>query len=349
MGGDRVTAQATGAALAAEAAADLIRQYLAERQPRLAAEAEVVSLSGDASTRRYYRLVAPGQSSVLALYPEPFVPEELPYLTVRGLFESYGLPVPATLDVDGSRGVVLQQDLGDLTLQEVLKTPAGERARDTLYREAVDQVARLQLRAAQGPQKGDCFRVAFDIEKLTWELHYFQKHFLESYRTADLSVEDRAVLGEAFHQLCQEIASWPRVVCHRDYHSRNLMLHQEQLYWIDFQDARMGPATYDLASLLRDAYVDVPEDFQEELKERLRQQAAPDEPREVFRRRFDLMCVQRNLKTLGTFGFMATVRQNPVYLQYIPRTLEHVRHNLMRYPELERLWRTLVRHVPEIG
>ena len=328
---------------------ELIRQYLEERQPQLAAAADLVALSGDASTRRYYRLLSPGTSYVLALYPEPFVPEELSYLTVRELFESYGLPVPATVDVDGSRGVVLQQDLGDLTLQEVLKTPTAAGARDALYREAVDQVAQLQLRAAQGPQKADCFRIAFDIEKLTWELHYFQKHFLEGYRAADLSVEDRAVLGEAFHQLCQEIASWPRVVCHRDYHSRNLMLHQQRLYWIDFQDARMGPATYDLASLLRDAYVDVPEEFQEELKERLRQQAAPDEPREVFRRRFDLMCVQRNLKTLGTFGFMATVRQNPVYLQYIPRTIEHVRHNLARYPELERLWRTLARHVPELA
>ena len=349
MGGDRVTAEATDTALAAEAAGELIRQYLAERQPRLAAEAELVPLSGDASTRRYYRLLAPGQSYVLALYPEPFVPEELSYLTVRALFESYGLPVPATVDADGARGIVLQQDLGDLTLQELLKTTHGDGRRDALYREAVDEIAQLQLKSTQEPQKAACFRIAFDIEKLTWELHYFQKHFLEGYRAADLSVEDRAVLGEAFHQLCQEIASWPRVLCHRDYHSRNLMLHEERLYWIDFQDARMGPASYDIASLLRDAYLDVPEELQEELKERLRQQAAPDEPREVFRRRYDLMCVQRNLKTLGTFGFMATVRQNPVYQQYIPRTLEHTRHNLARYPELERLWRTLVRHVPELG
>ena len=66
-------------------------------------------------------------------------------------------------------------------------------------------------------------------------------------------------LSEAFHQLSQEIASWPRVLCHRDYHSRNLMLHRGRLYWIDFQDARMGPVTYDLASLLRDSYVDLPE------------------------------------------------------------------------------------------
>jgi aminoglycoside/choline kinase family phosphotransferase len=249
--------------------------------------------------------------------------------------------------VDGARGVVLQEDLGDETLQALLKDASEARLAE-LYREAVDRIAQLQLRAAAGPQKAACFRIAFDIEKLSWELHYFLKHFVEGLRGADLTVEDRAVLSEAFHQLSQEIASWPRVLCHRDYHSRNLMAHGERLVWIDFQDARMGPASYDLASLLRDAYVDVPEELAEDLKERFRQQAAPDEPREVFRRRYDLMCVQRNLKTLGTFGFMATVRQNPVYLQYIPRTAAHARKNLARYPELERLWRTLARHVPEL-
>jgi aminoglycoside/choline kinase family phosphotransferase len=309
---------------------------------------DIVPLSGDASTRRYYRLVGGRESQVLALYPEAFVPEELAFLAVHDLLESYGLPVPATMDVDGPRGIVLQEDLGDRTLQEVLKD-AGEGQREELYREAVDEIAELQLRAAQLPQKMDCFRIAFDIEKLSWELHYFLKHFLEGHRGCDLTVEDRATLSEAFHQLSHEIASWPRVLCHRDYHSRNLMLHGERLYWIDFQDARMGPATYDLASLLRDAYVDVPEELQEGLKERFRQTAAPGEPREVFRRRFDLMCVQRNLKALGTFGYMATVRQNPVYLPYIPRNLAHARHNLSRYPELERLWRTLLRHVPELA
>jgi hypothetical protein len=332
--------------LDAEGALALIRQYLEERRPEDSAAVRVLPLSGDASTRRYYRLVDGGRSHVLALYPEPFAPEELTYLSVHGLLEGYGLPVPATVDVDGPRGVVLQEDLGDRTVQVVLGADPGRQ--EELYREAVDQVARLQLKAAQGPQKAGCFRIAFDIEKLSWELHYFLKHFLEGHRGANLTVEDRSTLSEAFHLLSQEIASWPRVLCHRDYHSRNLMLHGERLVWIDFQDARMGPATYDIASLLRDAYVDVPDELREELKERLRQEACPEEPREVFRRRFDLMCVQRNLKTLGTFGYMATVRSNPVYLPYIPRTLAHARHNLSRYPELERLWRTLARHVPEL-
>jgi hypothetical protein len=339
---------ATDRALQGEAALALIRQYLEERRPRDKAGAAVVALSGDASTRRYYRLQLPDRSFVLALYPEPFEPAELSYLTVRTLLESHGLPVPGTEDVDGGRGVVLQEDLGDETLQALLKDASPARTAE-LYREAVDRIAQLQLRAAQGPQNAACFQIAFDIEKLSWELHYFQKHFLEGLRAADLTVEDRSVLSEAFHQLSQEIASWPRVLCHRDYHSRNLMAHGGRLVWIDFQDARMGPASYDLASLLRDAYVDLPEELQEDLKERFRQQAAPDEPREVFRRRYDLMCVQRNLKTLGTFGFMATVRQNPVYMQYVPRTAAHARKNLARYPELERLWRTLARHVPELA
>jgi len=345
-----VTAKPAAAdrALEAEAALALIEQYLAERRPRDKPGTTVAALSGDASTRRYYRLKLGDLRFVLALYPEPFVPHELSYLTVRGLLEAHGLPVPGTEDVDGGRGVVLQEDLGDETLQALLQDASPARTAE-LYREAVDRIAQLQLRAAQGAQNADCFRIAFDIEKLSWELHYFQKHFLEGLRAADLTVEDRSVLSEAFHQLSQEIASWPRVLCHRDYHSRNLMAHGGRLVWIDFQDARMGPASYDLASLLRDAYVDVPEPLADDLREHFRQQVAPDEPRELFRRRYDLMCVQRNLKTLGTFGFMATVRQNPVYMQYIPRTAAHARKNLARYPELERLWRTLARHVPELA
>jgi aminoglycoside/choline kinase family phosphotransferase len=343
-----VTTRTADAPLEAEAALSRIGEYLAERHPRHAAHARVLALSGDASTRRYYRIVLGDRSVVLALYPEPFVPAELSYLIVHELLEGHGLPVPRTEDVDGPRGIVLQQDLGDLTLQALLRD-ASDARRAELYREAVDRVAELQLRARQGSQKAACFGIAFDIEKLSWELHYFQKHFLEGLCRADLSVEDRAVLSEAFHQLSQEIASWPRVLCHRDYHSRNLMAHGERLVWIDFQDARMGPTSYDLASLLRDAYVDVSEELAEDLKERFRQQASPDEPREVFRRRYDLMCVQRNLKALGTFGFMATVRQNPVYLPYIPRTAAHARRNLARYPELERLWRTLSRHAPELA
>jgi aminoglycoside/choline kinase family phosphotransferase len=324
----------------------VVQEYLA----RWRGDGDVVltPLSGDASTRRYFRVVAGETSFVLALYPESFVPEELTFLAMRDLLDGYGLAVPAVEDVDGPRGVVLQQDLGDRRLQEALEEASTSR-RDELYREAIDDVVTLQHRAAAGPRDAECFRVAFDIEKLTWELHYFQKHFLEGHRGRGLTVTDRATLSEVFQRLAEEIASWPRVLCHRDYHSRNLVLHGERLYWVDFQDARMGPAGYDLASLLHDAYVDVPEELREEHAERFRERAVPGEARAVFRRRFEITSVQRTLKALGTFGYMATVRENPVYLPYVPRTLAHARRLLSRHPELERLRRTLAGHVEELA
>jgi aminoglycoside/choline kinase family phosphotransferase len=132
------------------------------------------------------------------------------------------------------------------------------------------------------------------------------------------------------------------------------MLHEGTLYIIDFQDARMGPDTYDLVSLLRDSYVDLTEDEVDDLIAfflALRcgpgAQAQADD-RDEFRRRFDLMAVQRNLKALGTFGFQTISRGNTVYIQYIPRTLNYVRANLERYPRFARLRELLAAHVEEL-
>jgi hypothetical protein len=334
---------------AASQARDLVLAFLEERRGKGGAAAvDVVPLSGDASTRRYFRLADGAGTQVLALYPEPFVSAELSFLSVGELFARWGLPVPRILDENGARGILVLEDLGDLTLQEVLRDASPAR-RDELYREALEDLARLQRESGTGAQRAPCFQIAFDIEKLSWELHYFLKHFVEGLRGLDLTAEDRATLSEGFHSLAAEIASWPRVLCHRDFHSRNLMQHRGRLHWIDFQDARMGPATYDLASLLRDAYVDVPEDRIATLAEEFRQKAVPGESREVFARRFELMCVQRNLKALGTFGYMATVRGTDVYAPYLPRTLAHVRRNLYRHPELAGLARTLARRLPELA
>jgi hypothetical protein len=315
---------------------------------RFGAAAGVEPLFGDASTRRYYRVLHGGSSSVLALYPEPFRTDTLPFVVIRSLLAGWGLPVPEIRDEDGDRGILLLQDLGDTTLQEGLRS-ATSADRDRLYREALEQLVRLQEQAASGPGTAPCFRVAFDVEKLSWELHYFLKHFLEGLRGRDLSVEDRATLAAGFQALAEQIASWPRVLSHRDFHSRNLMMHDETLYWIDFQDARMGPVTYDLASLLLDSYVDIGEDFVAERLEEFRRRASPEEDACAFRERFELTCVQRNLKALGTFGYMASVRGNTVYLPYIPHTLAHARRNLSRHPSLAGTWRVLARHLEELA
>ncbi len=125
------------------------------------------------------------------------------------------LPVPQMLDNDGLQGVSEQEDLGDLTLQQVLGE-ATDAQKGDLYREAIDEIVTAQREAPKVPQRAVCFHTAFDIEKLSWELHYFEKHFLELHRRVDLSVEDRSKLGEGFHSLAAQIASWPRVLCHRD-------------------------------------------------------------------------------------------------------------------------------------
>jgi N-acetylmuramate 1-kinase len=325
-----------------------LADYLRTRKKASAADIRVEALSGDASTRRYFRLFPKdGPTSIVALYPEVFDATATPFFTVGQALIQMGLPVPKLLGHDGALGIYEQEDLGDLTLQQVLNEASAQQRID-LYREAIDEIAMAQREAPKVPQRAICFHTAFDIEKLSWELHYFEKHFLELHRKVDLSVEDRSKLGEAFHSLATQIASWPRVLCHRDYHSRNLMQHQDRLFWIDYQDARMGPATYDLASLLRDSYVTLDEEFVQDRAEEFRQKATPSESRETFGKRFELMSVQRNLKALGTFGYMAVVRNNPVYLPYIPGTLAHVKRNLDRHPELASLATVLRRHIEEL-
>ena len=194
-----------------------------------------------------------------------------------------------------------------------------------LYREAVTLITTIQHRGRELASPDYVpYGVAFDVEKLTWELRFFTKHFLEAYRGATLSDATREALSEEYAAIADELAAEPRVLCHRDYHSRNLMLHDGRLYIIDFQDARMGPDTYDLVSLLRDSYVDFSEQQVEALIAFfLAKRGASAAEDADFQRRFDLMALQRNLKALGTFGFQTTSRGNPVYIQYIPRTLSY--------------------------
>src|SRR5687767_3373609 len=142
-----------------------VESYLRERYGERVGDVTVVPLFGDASTRRYYRVLDAERASVLSLNPEPFEPESLPFLVIRNLMAGWGLPVPTIVDADGSRGILLQEDLGDLTLQECL-TSAGPERKEELYRQALDQLVVLQREAATAPQRAGCFQIAFDFEKL---------------------------------------------------------------------------------------------------------------------------------------------------------------------------------------
>lgn len=315
------------------------------------AGAKVVPLSGDASDRRYFRvLLRDAPSQVLAVHPGAIEFDRLPFVNVARLFSAMPVPVPRILGHSDPLGVIALEDLGDVTLQAHLGA-ASRAEHAALYREAVSLITTIQSRGRELASPVYVpYGVAFDMEKLTWELHFFMKHFLEGYRGATLTASERRALEAEFGAIATELASEPRVLCHRDYHSRNLMLHDGNLYIIDFQDTRMGPDTYDLVSLLRDSYVDFSEQQVEELIAFfLAKCGGPAVDEEEFRRRFDLMALQRNLKALGTFGFQATSRANTVYIQYIPRTLSYARQNLVRYPRFARLREVLAAHVDELN
>jgi len=310
----------------------LTRSGLSSRSPR------VVPLTGDASDRRYFRVLLPDSGSiVLSLHAAPFEFEKLPFVNVARLLAAMPVPIPAVLGHADDLGVLALADLGDVTLQAHLgAASAAEHA--ALYRQAVALIATLQRRGAdlESPQYVP-FAIAFDVEKLTWELDFFIKHFIEAYRGVVIATPLKEELGREFAVVVDTLAAERRVLCHRDYHSRNLMLHSGELYIIDFQDARMGPDTYDLVSLLRDSYVDLPEETVSELIAYfLALNGRTGEARE-FRQRFDMMALQRNLKALGTFGYQTTARRNPVYIQYIPRTLRYVRKNLDQLPQFGKM------------
>ena len=306
---------------------EFIRQELGSN-PR---HESIIPLLGDASTRSYFRYVSDKKESyILTVYPEPFEPEAFTYLQMHALFSELGLPVPELIALDGTLGIVLQEDLGNETLFNHLKTASPEE-RKQLIRCAIDYLIRLQqhgMAALQPDYEASC--LALDKAKLGQELGFFREHYLEGYR--GLSNAGRPALAQEFSTLVTELARSPRLLCHRDYQVRNLMLKQDRLYVIDFQDARMGPSSYDLVSLLKDSIQLEPEELGAQVDYYLA--AGHDGDREWFYREFELMSIQRLLKALGTYGYQITVRgKRDTYLLYIRGSLQRVSRSLQAVSE----------------
>ncbi len=277
---------------------------------------QLLPLTGDASDRRYYRVILRNADSmVLAVHGGPIEFDRMPFVSVARLLAAIPLPVPRILHHSDDLGIIGLQDLGDVTLQAHLGAATPDE-HDALYRQAVSLIARLQSRGAElVSEEYPPYGMAFDTDKLAWEFEFFYKYFLKAYRGVSPSVAVQKGLSKEWSAIVEELAGEPRVLCHRDYHSRNLMLRGGELFIIDFQDARMGPDTYDLVSLLRDSYVDLTSRQVDELIAyflALKDGAAGVSAEQAgeFRRRFDVMALQRNFKALGTFGYQTVSRGN---------------------------------------
>jgi aminoglycoside/choline kinase family phosphotransferase len=297
----------------------------------LGSETTLTEIAGDASTRRFYRAKGGERTAVLVAHGQA-LPSDAPFFSNHRILESIGAPVPALLARSEPEGFVLVEDLGDVTLQQHLAGPATQSGALGMYDQACDIIALLQSQALRAIGADDfASRNALDRERFLFELGHFQRHFIEGLQGLKPAGADATQLA-AFHEdLAASCDLQPRVYCHRDFQSRNLMVTEGRLRMIDFQDARMGPYTYDAASLLRDSSLDIDETLvSRELDRLLRSIARPQGIGvEEFRRDFDVMALQRNVKDLGTFGFMATVRGRRDYLAYVPRTLAAIRRTLL--------------------
>ena len=291
----------------------------------------VSKLPGDASTRQYFRYQAEsGECFILATYPGPFDPENFNYQQVYHLFRQIGLPVPEIITLDAELGIVLQEDLGHESLQQRLLV-TNETERKKLLCAAIDHIVTIQREGTKALKpEYQASQLALDREKLNSELLFFQRHYLGDYRRLELT--DESALVEEFSRLVAELDHFPRCLCHRDYQVRNLMLKDQKIYITDFQDARWGPYCYDLVSLLKDS-IELEAQEGEQYQDYYLNRAALPEGVQDFTRQFHLMCIQRLLKALGTYGYQITVRENGIYRQYVRGSLQRTLLSLQFIPE----------------
>lgn len=289
-------------------------------------------LTPDASARRYYRLAAaakPRETFIASVYPSPFNALENTFVDVTKLFELAGLPVPKIVAIADTDGVILQEDLGDMSLAKWLSDAEERRdaaGTEEMLRRSIELIARIQSATGLAYVVDSvASRQAFDEDKLSWELNYFFTHFFGSYHQHQFAESEADAIRLDLQALAAELSARPRVLTHRDYHAMNLMVDARgELRIIDHQDARMGPATYDLVPLLverrlrpvDEAWVEAHQDIFLQLCEQMDLQ--PKIEAEDFRYEFDLMTIQRQLKAMGTFSYQtAVVGRGVVYEKYI--------------------------------
>ncbi|MEW6363051.1 MAG: phosphotransferase [Acidobacteriota bacterium] len=289
---------------------------------------EIETLPGDASANRFYRIRSAAGSKVLLVCADSGA--LVNHLSMSGFFASMDLPVARVVSSNRALGALLMDDLGDRSLCD---TAAAGRGR--LYLQAVDILVRLQRDA--GPYRecietpmGPYMPPTLGRQRLLWELEFFAEHYLCG--VLGLAERQIAEIRARFPSLLDLLRLEPLVYCHRDYHSRNIMVVGASIYLIDLQDARWGHPLYDLASLLSDSYVDIDPALVEACKSRFR--SAKRElwaGQQEFEDQFDYVAVQRNLKAIGTFGAQARLRGRQSYLQYVPRTKRLVLQRLERH------------------
>lgn len=317
--------------------------WLARIAPAHGLKPETLRLaSADASFRRYLRLDGPSGSFIVMDAP-PEREDCAPFVKVAGLMAAAGLNVPRVLDWDEAQGFMLLDDLGSRTMIEVV---GSEPTRETqaLYLRAVDALVAWQLASQPGVLP------PYDEALLARELALFPDWYLQKHRQLEITPEMRATLDAQFKLVMERNLASPAVYVHRDFMPRNLMIPRDatepRLGVLDFQDAVHGPITYDIACLMRDAFLSWDEEFVLDITVRYWEKAQKaglpvDADFGEFYRAVEWMGLQRHLKVAGIFARLTLRDGKPKYLADAPRFIGYIRATATRYRELAPLARLI--------
>ena len=299
----------------------------------------IVSASADASFRRYFRVARADGTTCICMDAPPDREDLATYLRVSSLLEECAVHVPHVHVADAVQGFAVLEDLGSVHMLTALHGGADAQR---LYADALDVLARLQLTGDAASRQ----LPSYDRAALLREMQLLPDWYCLRHLRFEPSAAEARVMHETFELLVNEALAQPQVFVHRDYHSRNLMVtSQRSPGVIDFQDAVRGPVGYDLASILKDCYVEWPRAQVEAWVARYRDRLLAGGPQGSalagaspgqFLRWFDLVGLQRHIKVLGIFARLCWRDGKTAYLADLPRTLAYVQGVAHSYPELAR-------------
>jgi len=317
---------------------------------------ECTLLTGDASDRNYYRVnfklkSTPEIKKSIVIMQLAKLEKNPDFNCMQKFLKKMNIPVPEIFHFDQELGLLFLMDCGDMHLADKLEKEPEKTI--GWYQKAIEIIIAFHTNVTEN-MAADCpaHGLFFDEEKLMWEMDFMLQHYVDGFLMNTLEPDKKKGAQLALLTLCRELSKQDRFFTHRDYHARNIMIQNDKLTVIDFQDARMGPCQYDLVSLLKDSYRILEEPIREELLEfylNRMEQKGKKILRDPFYKIFDWMSVQRNLKAIGTFAYQSKILGNDRYLQYIDPTLNYVRHTLSKRRDLEFLIPTLNSAIPTLN
>lgn len=299
------------------------------------ASAELYPLKEGGSCSQYWRIKTNEKRAILLIVDGKHK-DFYPYIEISNFLRRIGVGVPEIYFHDVKSGAIIEEDLGDLTLQDyILNTKSYK-----IYRQVIDELLLMQI--VGGKKLSECKYLSDRVlgyNTFRWETWYFTRYFIEFY--CGRRIDNHNELEGEFHRLATHIANEPLYLMHRDFQSKNILIKDGKIRIVDFQGARQGLLAYDVVSLLKDPYVEVDHQLMEELIDyylyRLKNRHNITTDPVHFKRTILYCGLQRHMQALGAFAFLSAVEHKVQFAQYIPRAVRYIVEALAQIGEFPRL------------